>query len=386
MEDESINKYNSWCKWHPLKTVMLGRSYYPEYYRDIKNAKIKDCLVRIAEETEEDFLNYKKVLEDFGCDVIRPDLNISDSIMDDMDNGKIQTLQRPPAQVRDAQLVIGNELVYTSRDHPAIREKLQEYNNSDVNDCYEKFKFIRRDSYHSKMTNEWPSYDDYMADNFGTIDDSALKEINEFIRDINRRYNFSGPHMTCVGNRIYLDTKEVHKEVWDTLIADYPDHEFVQVKIGGHNDACFHTLKEGAILSLHRYEDYSETFPGWDVCYLPNQSWDLVKPFRDLKRQNSGKWWLPGEEKNDDFTNFVEAWLQEWVGYCEETVFDVNVLMLDDKHVCVNNYNKTVFDYLKKHNIEPIISPFRHRFFWDGGLHCITLDLFREGSMENYFK
>ena len=39
------NKYNSWCKWHPLKTVMLGRSYYPEFYRDIQNPKVKDCLI-----------------------------------------------------------------------------------------------------------------------------------------------------------------------------------------------------------------------------------------------------------------------------------------------------------------------------------------------------
>jgi len=86
------------------------------------------------------------------------------------------------------------------------------------------------------------------------------------------------------------------------------------------------------------------------------------------------------------YTEFVETWLTDWVGYCEETVFDVNVLMLDDKTVCVNNYNKIAFDYFKKHKIEPIIVPFRHRYFWDGGLHCVTLDLNREGEMENYFE
>ena len=29
--------------------------------------------------------------------------------------------------------------------------------------------------------------------------------------------------------------------------------------------------------------------------------------------------------------------------------------------------------------------PFRHRWFWDGGLHCITLDLYREGTQQDYF-
>ena len=46
--------------------------------------------------------------------------------------------------------------------------------------------------------------------------------------------------------------------------------------------------------------------------------------------------------------------------------------------------NKTVFDFLSKHNIEPIVAPFRHRFFWDGGIHCITSDLYREGDSDIY--
>ena len=25
---------------------------------------------------------------------------------------------------------------------------------------------------------------------------------------------------------------------------------------------------------------------------------------------------------------------------------------------------------------------FRHRFFWDGGLHCVTLDLVRDSKKE----
>ena len=41
--------------------------------------------------------------------------------------------------------------------------------------------------------------------------------------------------------------------------------------------------------------------------------------------------------------------------------------------------------FLKKHKMEPIHVPWRHRFFWDGGLHCITLDLNREGVQQDYF-
>ena len=142
----------------------------------------------------------------------------------------------------------------------------------------------------------------------------------------------------------------------------------------------------GAILSLYNVQTYSELYPGWDVCYLPDQSWDKVSEFSKLKRKNKGKWWLAGEEDNDEFTNFVETWLQDWVGYVEETVFDVNVLVLDEHHVCVSNPNNgQVNTFLKNHNMEPVYVPWRHRYFWDGGLHCITLDLYREGEQQDYF-
>jgi hypothetical protein len=119
---------------------------------------------------------------------------------------------------------------------------------------------------------------------------------------------------------------------------------------------------------------------------LPDQSWDRVSAFNKIKHKVSGKWWVPGQEDNDEFTNFVESWLTNWVGFVQETVFDVNVLVLDEHHVCVSQPdNKQVNDFLKKHKMEPVYVPWRHRYFWDGGLHCITLDLYREGEQQNYF-
>ena len=49
-------------------------------------------------------------------------------------------------------------------------------------------------------------------------------------------------------------------------------------------------------------------------------------------------------------------------------------------------YNKEVFDTFKRHNITPHICPIRHRYFWDGGIHCVTSDIHREGTMQDYFK
>ena len=106
----------------------------------------------------------------------------------------------------------------------------------------------------------------------------------------------------------------------------------------------------------------------------------------DLKKKNKGKWWIPGYENDSELIDFVETWMQDWVGYVEESVFDVNCLVIDESNILVTNYNKKAFDAFERHGVTPHIVQWRHRYFWDGGLHCVTLDLDREGECEDYFK
>ena len=208
-------------------------------------------------------------------------------------------------------------------------------------------------------------------------------------------YPIPAPSITVVGEDIYLSTKDFFDSIDSSEVLNYYINSFKKmfnkhrcntISCGGHSDGSFHTLKEGVIISLREVQHYEDTFPGWDICYLPDQSWSKVEGFLKIKNKVSGKWWVPEQEDNDEFTNFVETWLTDWVGYVEETVFDVNVLMLDQHHCCVSNPdNPIVNQFLKKHNIEPVYVPWRHRYFWDGGLHCITLDLYRNGIQQNYF-
>jgi len=236
---------------------------------------------------------------------------------------------------------------------------------------------------------DYPSYNDY-KDNFTNesfFQSHVWEELH--IRFIKTNDLYSAASFP-LGNRIDIGCEDgVDDTVYFKKVYD-KDNLFTTVNflpIHGHTDGNYHPIKPGAILSLYDVQTYSETFPGWDVCYLPDQSWGRVNPFRDLKEKNAGKWWLAGEEDNDEFTHFVETWLQDWVGYVEETVFDVNVLMLDEHHCCVSNpHNEQVNAFLKKHKVEPVHVPWRHRYFWDGGLHCITLDLYREGIQKDYFE
>ena len=380
---------------------MLGDFYSPEFFNDIKNTKVKSALQRIASETQEDLEGFEKVLKDFGCDVIRPYVDKNDSIMNYTDHdGKLTYIPGTPLQPRNNQLVIGNDLFYTRDfdhqvDHPGIKQSLDNYNKNFKN-IYSPLSEASFNGHKGEDAPDWPSYTDYVERfcNKQPLSDKPYIH-NEILgiykKEIPFGFPIQAPSITVVGRDIYIDIKT---EV-DSVLVNYYFKEFAKMfpnfkinvlTIGGHNDGCFHTIKPGAILSLKEIQTYNDTFPGWDICYLPDQSWDKVRPFIELKIKNRGKWWVPGEEENDEFTNFVETWLQDWVGYVEETVFDVNVLVLDEKYVCVSQQdNETVNAFLKKHNMEPVYIPWRHRYFWDGGLHCITLDLVREGTQQDYF-
>jgi len=166
--------YNSWCKWHPLKAVMLGRSYHPNFYRDIKNSNIRECLQRIATETEEDFQNYKKVLEAYGCKVIRPEVDINDSIMNYMQDGKVQRLPKSPAEPRDNQLVMGNEMVIVTGSQPAFKTALNKYNSTDIWDMSGDIRPFSIDYYNSIAGRDWPPIDRVNARDFSDVDQHII--------------------------------------------------------------------------------------------------------------------------------------------------------------------------------------------------------------------
>ena len=144
--------------------------------------------------------------------------------------------------------------------------------------------------------------------------------------------------------------------------------------------------KPGLVISTNWVDKslFNETLPGWDnlVIEHPNNFVEQYPQFRELKNKS---WFVDGEMGNKTFTNFVDTYLKDWCGNMEESIFEVNMLSVDEKTILSLNYQKDVHSKLKSVNIEPIYCRFRHRNFWDGGLHCLTVDTVREGGCETYF-
>jgi hypothetical protein len=324
-----------YATFHPLKHCWLGSGFKTEWFADLpiyKNSKIMDPLKKIAEETEEDYQTLEKILKDAGVTTYRSFL--------DMNKFKsLKNITKPPVTPRDFFAVIGEKIYAVTKGSPGYADVLKQIKRKDIE----------------------------LVPSDGCISTATISR---------------------VGKDLYWDVEpstpanliEKYSSVWES--------QGFRVHIsnrGYHSDAVFCVVKPGCIVSLNDIQDYKTEFPNWDVLYLPDQSWDKVSPFLKTKKKVGGKWWLKGEEYNDQLIEFVNTWLDDWVGYVEETVFDVNMLSIDENTIICNNYNKSVFDHFKKHKVEPIIFNFRHRYFWDGGTHCITQDLYREGTQEDYF-
>jgi hypothetical protein len=342
---------NVHVQWHPLKVLMVGKSYGPEYYEPIKNSRVRDSLQLIAEQTEEDFQGLIRTVKSFGADIVRVEPGDRNIEIDIANNQRYHPIPKSPMTPRDNAVVLGDRILITDPN------------------CVDYTQAIYKHIDYKHIINPWAKY--------------TNPELGTWGLEPNK--SFHAPSITRVGNTIFVDNND-HPWLVDYFRTNLPDYNIVEVTIGGHNDGAYSPIAPGKILSIIGQNHYQHTFPNWEVLYLPNQSWNLVKGWNQLKSKNDGKWWIDGQDINNDLTEFVETWLTDWVGYVEETVFDVNCLVLDQHHVCFTNYNKEVWEFCQRNQIEPIVVPFRHRFFWDGGLHCVTLDLVRDGNSDDYVR
>ena len=370
--------YSVYQHWDPLKVCVVGKSYPPEFYSFIKNSCVRTVMERIAQETEEDYQKLITLLISFGVEILRPEIASID-YKEYID--KSARIGPPPMTPRDYTASLGEDFfIDTSTTKIAI------FNN------WDNFK-----------SSEWPEKPDdpelipdhicqepCMEEKWKEMAYANIIDNLKVHKNIKLNQNINTAKMTRIGKDLYFGTSQdrtndqQHK-LRDRYSEKFPDYRCHVINTDGHADGTYCPVKPGLIVSLRDIPTYKDTFPGWEVVYLPGQSWDKVTSFLNLKEKNKGKWWVPGEELNDEFTDFVEGWLNHWVGYVEETVFDVNMLVIDEKNVVCNNYNKSVFDAFNRHGVTPHVINFRHRYFWDGGLHCITSDIHREGVMKDYF-
>jgi hypothetical protein len=336
---------NSYTSWQPLEEVIVGRAYSPEYFDFIDNAQVRNQLQQILNETEEDLDNLQKTIETFGARVRRPNLPDIHQFQQQQSNGEGAPL--PPLTPRDWQISLGQKLL---RVLPM------------------------------------PELDDICADYTDQV-------VNPHGKNWDPDCILNGASASCivrVGQDVFFDNSDYLKPEQTKWIVDNclgPEYRIHEAITDGHGDAVFAILKPGVILSskhdaqLHLATD----FPGWEVLKIWDSSiWAAMEVGKFKYEKSPGAWYVQGQTPTTEFTDFVNTYLNKWTGFVAETVFDVNCLVLDEQNVIFSAYNRDVFDFCKKHKINPIISELRHSYFWDGGISCCTQDLTRKGGLESY--
>jgi N-dimethylarginine dimethylaminohydrolase len=389
----------------------VGKSYPPEFYSFITNSRLRNLFERIAIETEQDFQNLVALLEKFRVKVVRP--NVPTVQLDQL----LTQNRRIPGPVsmipRDQMIMIGSNFFVFPYDNISIKSSgrniittnwtKKNYNNLKGPNWPQEFTpfeqlpvWIQEECKTLLQFNFVPSDDreeiisksgefEWWSPVTELVKSAGNPIIKNQYHDILNQIPSNG--ITRIGKDLFFGISESAdidkiKKLTEHFFPDYRNHI---VTTGGHIDGCFTPVKPGLIVSIQDMPTYATTFPGWEVVYLAGESWDKVQPFLDLKRKNQGRWWIKGSEYDTELIDYVETWLQDWVGYVEESVFDVNILVIDQQNVIVNSYNKQAFDAFERHGVTPHICPLRHRYFWDGGIHCVTLDLDRDGVQQDWF-
>ena len=371
--------------WDPLEVCVVGKSYPPEFYSFINNSKIRDVFEKIAHETEEDLQRLTNILQSFDVQVLRP------SIKDDHTEYRVGNVYLPPPLTpRDDIGVFGNK-VYMP--HP--------------DDLYH-WRLLAQDSWNVKAprtAEEWDSLPLYIRKDFMThmnidsveklyyrdysgykiVEDISIKHGNEIYYD----QKIDSAMICKVGKNLYSGTwpGQDPDKLLKTMQEKFPEYKCNIIKSDGHLDGVLCPVKEGLVLSNRDVEKsvLDKCFPGWEVAYVDYNNTGVFANYQQLKHKNNGKWLVPGQENNHEFTDFVETYAKNWTGFIEESSIGVNVLMVNESTLLCTQEDEQIFKVLERHGITPHIVPFRHYNFWDSGIHCLTVDLSRRGTMKDYF-
>jgi hypothetical protein len=309
---------------------------------------------KIATETEEDYQSLIKCLNSLGVATVRPsavfDLSVQESFT---------RLPKPPMCPRDNMIMLGNVLVETATKSGVGNEPIL-------------FKNITEPFNHTNNVNLYADIFAHVKEQGNTVESHCeLSLCAAMIYQLNNKLFFSS----------YPNTnKSAVKETLTRIRSDskiFPFHQY------GHIDGWFAPVSPNLIISCQ--DDvrsnlldlfYQTFFADSDIVYLePTVGSDYS--FIQWQKVNNSRWWIPGEENNRDLNNFVDHYFNHWLGQISETVFEVNMIIVDSKTVIVSNYNETVFKKFQQHGITAHVCKFRHEKFWDAGLSCITCELDR---------
>ena len=303
---------------------------YPVAWYEHLEPQVRDVFQQLTEITQQDLNTIQRTIESHDVVVRRPQFTTIDLHLQN------NVLQKPPIVPRDEHVVIGNTL----------------YQLPTAGSCW-----------------------DWIIDQYAQ--DPRCRRLtspHQFVH---------GANVVRVGRDIVVDT-----DVFDIEYSNWWPEYRVQVEHnGGHMDGCFAILKPGLILANHYFDGYERTFPGWEIIYLDNPTYGAAPAigYQQPYPVYNGKFYDTTVGTNRMFNDHIVVHAQDWVGNYTETYFELNCLSIDESNVIMLAENEQLAETLQRHGITVHWVPFRARSFWDGAMHCLTVDIRRQSTIEDFF-
>lgn len=364
-------KVCSWNEWDPLKHVIVGRADgtmvqapepaierdWPEYGypRGTYGRLPKD----MEEKANEQLDNFARILEKRGIRVDRPTpIDFSQAVQ--TPDWKHATMFgcMPP---RDVLLTVGNEILeatmsFRSRwfEYLVYRPLLEQYFKEDPG--------FRWEAAPKPRLTERTYKKDYWKTFNAMSDEEKLERTRA--RDwvlTEAEPCFDAADIARCGKDLIVQQSTVTNSggiSW--LRRHFPNHRIHPVIFKEdqpmHIDATFVPLRPGLALSNRQRKPLTPEL----VELFKKNDWQIIECAK------------PAHEKKAKLS-FCSVWLS------------MNLLILDPKTVCVEAEEKEQMEQLNKLGFEVVPVPLWDVAAFGGGLHCATADVYREGTLEDYF-
>ena len=363
---------NSWNEWDPLKHVIIGvadgtmiQAPEPAVDRDWPQwgyplGKYGRLPQEMVDRANEQLNNFVRILEGRGIRVDRPvPLDFSQTVQTPDWVQKSMFGCMPP---RDILLTVGREIIeatmcYRSRwfEYLCYRPLLQQYFKQDPHFRWEAAPKPRLTD-RTYKPDWWREFESKTEED--QVRDYTLKKDWVITEE---EPLFDAAEVGRFGKDLIVQrSTTTNASGLDWLQRHFPDHRVHEAvfREGGpvHIDATFIPLRPGLILNNSKRVPLTPRLV--ELC--KKNDWEIVtcaKPARTEKPRLS----------------FCSPWLT------------MNLLVLDPKTICVEEKEVYQMELLDKLGFEVVPIPFWDVAPFGGGLHCSSADVYREGTLEDYF-
>ena len=188
----------------------------------------------------------------------------------------------------------------------------------------------------------------YLEESFNFDDLSKPTLMNEEIM-------FDAPNVVRMGKTLlYQISNSGNLKGYEWLCQTFPEYDIhiANHYSGAHFDSTVIPLKPGLVLLNGQRctpKKYPKIFKKWDKIF---------------------------------FTDIIDQYSEN--SAISSSAIGLNILSINEGVVIVDKNQTPLIKELKKYNIDSIPIRLRHAKTLGGGFHCVTLDLHREGKLEQY--